>query len=341
MIAARRFALHEPPPGHPERPDRADVFDAVATEAVARGAEALDPMTATDDQLARVHDGGYLERLAALSGRATMLDADTFTSPESVELARLAAGACVTGIDALLDGCAVRAAALVRPPGHHAEPGRGMGFCLLNNAAVASAHALSRGVARVAVVDFDVHHGNGTEAAFDTDPRVLYVSTHQWPLYPGSGLVTDVGRGPGEGYTVNVPMPAGCGDADYDAVYRQIVVPVLEQYRPVVLIVSAGYDAHERDPLAGMRMSAAGFGRLTGYLARVADGFCSGRMLLVTEGGYDLSALGSSLDASLSVMMGEARPPENADAPSQTSSERGARAAAAARAAQGRYWRGL
>ncbi len=242
-----RFAWHEPPPGHPERPERAEVFDVVASRARARGAVTLEFGEATGEQLARVHDAAYLERLASLAGRAARIDADTFTSPESVELARRAAGACIAGVDWILGGHGARAAALVRPPGHHAEPARGMGFCLINNAAVASAHALAQGAPRVAVIDFDVHHGNGTQAAFESDPRVLFVSTHQWPLYPGSGLADEAGRGDGEGFTVNVPMEAGCGDGDYDAVFRQVVVPVLEAYAPSLVIVSAGYDAHERD----------------------------------------------------------------------------------------------
>ncbi|MEW5980953.1 MAG: histone deacetylase [Acidobacteriota bacterium] len=333
-----RFALHEPPPGHPERFERAEVFDVVAARARERGAMALPMVEATDGQLGRVHEGTYLERLAALSGRAAMLDPDTFTSPESVALARLAAGACTTGVDRMLDGAVDRVAALVRPPGHHAEPGRAMGFCLVNNAAVAAAHALARGVPRVAVVDFDVHHGNGTQAAFAAEPRVLYVSTHQWPFYPGSGSVSEVGRGEGEGYTVNIPMEAGSGDSDYDAVFSQVVIPVLQEYAPSLLIISAGYDAHERDPLGGMRMSESGYATLMSRLASATQSCCAGRMLLVTEGGYDLTALASALDASLRVMAGETR----ADAPEcDTPCPRGARASVQARAVQARYWRGL
>lgn len=340
VLTDPKFALHEPPPGHPERPERAEVFDVVAARAVERGAAVLEPAGATDAQIARVHDAAHLERLTSLSGRAAMIDADTYTSPESVEVARLAAGACVAGVDWILDGHGTRAAALVRPPGHHAEPGRAMGFCLINNVAVAAAHALARGLSRIAVVDFDVHHGNGTQAAFESDPRVLYVSTHQWPLYPGTGLVDESGRGDGEGFTVNVPMEAGSGDEDYDAVFDRVVVPVLEAFAPELLLVSAGFDAHERDPLAGMRLSTSGFGSLMARLAAVSGSACVGRMLLVTEGGYDASALASSLDRSLSVMAGDSPAPRGAGAGAAVG-ERGARAAARARAVQARYWRGL
>lgn len=339
IASDERFVWHEPPPGHPERPERAEVFDVVASRARARGAVALEFCEATDEQLARIHDGAYLERLASLRGRAARIDADTFTSPESVELARLAAGACIAGVDWILDGNGSRSAALVRPPGHHAEPARGMGFCLINNAAVASSHALARGVNRVAVVDFDVHHGNGTQAAFESDPRVLYVSTHQWPLYPGSGLADESGCGDGEGFTVNIPMEAGCGDGDYDAVFRQVVVPVLEAYAPSLLIVSAGYDAHERDALAGMRMTEHGYARLMSRLVALSGACADGRMLLVTEGGYDLTALAASLEASLLAM--EGAEPSGADAGAQPLPARGERAAAQARAVQARYWRGL
>jgi acetoin utilization deacetylase AcuC-like enzyme len=255
-------------------------------------------------------------------------------------LARRAAGACIAGVDWILDGHGARAAALVRPPGHHAEPARGMGFCLINNAAVASSHALARGVERVAVVDFDVHHGNGTQAAFESDPRVLFVSTHQWPLYPGSGLAGEAGCGDGEGFTVNVPMEAGCGDGDYDTVFRQVVVPVLHAYAPSLVIVSAGYDAHERDALAGMRMTERGYARLMSHLVAVSGACANGRMLLVTEGGYDLTALAASLEASL-LVMGGGEEPVGANAGTQPPFARGERAAAEARAVQARYWRGL
>ncbi len=249
IFSSDRFAGHEPPPGHAERPERAEVMEAVASTWRRNGAEIVAPRPATMQELCRVHDESYVEAIAATSGRATRLDEDTFTSPESFDVARLAAGAGVDAVERVLRGSRVRAAALVRPPGHHAGRSAARGFCVFNNVAVAAAHALAAGASRVAVVDFDVHHGNGTQEIFHADPRVLYVSLHQFPHYPGTGLASDVGVGDGAGYTVNVPLDAGAGDPDYDLVFRALVVPLLLEFSPDVIVVSAGYDAHELDPL--------------------------------------------------------------------------------------------
>jgi acetoin utilization deacetylase AcuC-like enzyme len=307
-----------------------------------RGALVVEPTGATREQLARVHDRAYLDELEATAGQAVMLDGDTFTSPDSWEVATVAAGAALMAVDAVLGGTVTRAVALVRPPGHHAGPSRAMGFCLLNNVAIAAAEALARGVDRVAIVDFDVHHGNGTQAAFLADPRVLFVSTHQWPYYPGSGHESEVGVGDGEGHTVNIPMDAGATDDDYDVVFRQVVVPVVTLFNPGLVLVSAGYDAHELDPLGGMRMTEAGYARLVRHLAAVADQCSAGRIVMVTEGGYHLPALAASLDASLRALHGEDR-----DAGATTvhveaqAPVRGEAAVKRARAAQSPYWRGL
>lgn len=301
LFASPRFAEHMTPPGHPERPERAEVFDAVAARFAARGRTVSRARLATRLELARVHTVEYLDLIAATEGRAVMLDPDTFTSPESHEIARLAAGAAVkaarhawqTGEPAL---------ALVRPPGHHAEPDRAMGFCLYNNIAVAASALRAEGVPKVAIVDIDVHHGNGTQAAFYADPTVLYASTHQFPFYPGTGARGDVGEGKGRGFTVNVPMDAGSTDEDFAAVHASQVVPALERFEPDVLLVSAGFDAHERDPLAGMRMTSEGYTRIVRGLADAAARLCGGRMALVTEGGYDLGALGECLDGVIDVL---------------------------------------
>ena len=228
-----------------------------------------------------------------------MLDADTFTSPESVEIALLAAGAAVQAAEHALD-TGETAFALVRPPGHHAERDKAMGFCLFNNVAVAAAAAIGRGLVRVAVVDIDVHHGNGTQWMFYDDPAVLYVSTHQFPFYPGTGDAGETGTGPGKGFTVNLPLAAGATDADYAAAYTT-VAGVLEQYAPQLLLVSAGFDAHESDPLASMRMTAAGYAAVVKSLADTAARVgCP--LALVTEGGYDLDALRACVEASLAVL---------------------------------------
>ncbi len=230
-----------------------------------------------------------------------MLDPDTFTSPESYEVARLAAGAAIdaarhawrTGEPAL---------ALVRPPGHHAEPDRVMGFCLFNNIAVAAAVLRQEGAKRVAIVDIDVHHGNGTQAAFYRDPNVLFISSHQFPFYPGTGAADETGEGPGEGLTVNLPLPAGATDTQYEAVYRLTVVPALERFVPEIILVSAGFDAHERDPLAQMRMTADGYATLIGLVSDASRRLCGGRIAVVTEGGYHLQALEDCLKAAIRVL---------------------------------------
>lgn len=298
LFASPRFGEHTTPPGHPERPERAGVFDAVAEAFRLRGGVVSDPRPATREELARVHTVAYLDEVAAADGRAVMLDPDTFTSPESVEIALLAAGAAIDAArHAWQSGDS--AMALVRPPGHHAEPDRAMGFCLYNNIAVAAAALRAEGVSRVAIVDFDVHHGNGTQAAFYADPAVLYVSSHQFPYYPGTGAAGETGSGAGRGFTINIPMAAGATDAEYERVYRTVVVPALEQFAPELILVSAGYDAHELDPLAGMRMTAEGFGALVGQLKAAASRLCEGRIAFITEGGYHLAALRECLEATI------------------------------------------
>lgn len=337
LITSERFAEHTPPPGHPERPERADVMDAVAIEWRREGGAISEPRVATVEELARVHDPVYLERIAATSGRATVLDPDTYTSPESHEIALLAAGAAIDAARYALDGRGP-AVAFVRPPGHHAERSRAMGFCLYNNAAAAAADALARGARRVAVVDIDVHHGNGTQWMFYGDPRVLYVSTHQFPYYPGTGAATEVGERDGAGYTLNVPLEVGATDADYWRVYDGVIGPAIERYAPDLVIVSAGFDAHERDPLAGMRVTTEGYAAVLGRLRAAAHRVCLGRIAAVTEGGYNLSALAECLDVMLEELGGNGTPVSFK--PSGTS-ERAKAALSMVRAAQKPYWPGI
>jgi acetoin utilization deacetylase AcuC-like enzyme len=335
VITSPRFGAHVTPPGHPERIERAEVFDRVGAEWAARGGRTSDPRPATREELARVHGERYLDEIDATAGRAVMLDADTFTSPESQEVALLAAGAAIQAVDHALTG-KEPALALVRPPGHHAERDRAMGFCLYNNAAVAAAHALAQGLARIAIVDIDVHHGNGTQWIFYDDPRVLYLSTHQFPFYPGTGAADEIGQAAGAGFTVNIPLEAGAGDADYSLVYGSIARPVLERFGPELVIVSAGFDAHERDPLASMRLTTAGYAAIVQSLRSSAG---AAGLALVTEGGYDLQALGECVEASIGVLSDAAsrtaEPVESDFAP------RGERALKAVRAAQSAYWRGI
>lgn len=334
VIASPRFDEHVTPPGHPERPERAHVFDAVAGRWLEKGGRTDRPRAATREELERVHDAAYLDRIAATSGHAVMLDADTFTSPESAEIALLAAGAAVQAAEHALDH-GEPVFALVRPPGHHAERDRAMGFCLYNNAAVAAAAARARGLDRVAVVDIDVHHGNGTQWMFYDDPHVLYASTHQFPFYPGTGAADEAGTGDGSGFTLNVPLEAGATDADYAFVYRAIVEPVLDQFAPQLTIVSAGYDAHERDPLASMRVTTPGYAHIVRVVSRAA--LRHGALAFVTEGGYDLPTLAACLEASLGAVDDGARH----DAAPGGAAPRGERALGAVRAVQSAFWRGL
>jgi acetoin utilization deacetylase AcuC-like enzyme len=339
LITSTDFDQHVTPPGHPERPERAHVFDAVAAEWRDKGGPLLQPRAVTREELERVHDEAYLDRIAAANGHAVMLDPDTFTSPDSFPVAQLAAGATVQAAAHALDK-REPAFALVRPPGHHAERDRAMGFCLYNNVAIAAAAMLERGLQRIAIVDIDVHHGNGTQWIFYDDPRVLYVSTHQHPFYPGTGGADEIGTGKGKGFTVNVPMEAGCDDGDYGLVYGKIVKPILDEFAPELLLVSAGYDAHERDPLASMRVTTAGYGTIVAGLRDVASRH--GALALVTEGGYDLPALAACLELSFEVLSSETHPGvETTGASSGRSQVRGERAVNAARTALKPYWRGI
>jgi len=336
LIASERFAEHQTPPGHPERPERADVMDVMANRWRTRDAVVVAPPPATREALARVHDDDYVELIEQTAGRALQLDPDTYTSPESYEIARLAAGAAVAAVDRVMNGHTSTAMALVRPPGHHAERDRAMGFCLYNNVAVAAAHARANGAARVAIVDYDVHHGNGTQHIFDTDPSVLYVSTHQYPFYPGTGAASEIGHGEGRGFTVNVPLEAGAVDEDYQYVFERVVLPAVRQFEPDLLLVSAGFDAHERDPLGGMRVTTPAFAAMTKALRQVADECCRGRIACVLEGGYDLEALAASIDAAIEVLSGPAGEPRWPA--SGISSVRGRAAAEAATSALTSLW---
>jgi len=299
LISSTRFAEHTTPPGHPERPERAEVFTEVADAWREKGVRVIEPRPATRDELVRVHDAAYVDAIERTSGRAMKLDPDTYTSPESYEVALLAAGAVVQAAVHALE-TREPACALVRPPGHHAERDAAMGFCLFNNVAVAAAAAIARGLSRVAVVDIDVHHGNGTQWMFYTNPGVLYVSTHQYPFYPGTGAADETGSGEGKGATFNIPLAAGATDADYARAYTAVAAR-LEEYAPELLLISAGYDAHEDDPLASMRVSTDGYEAIVRTLRDAAQRIgCP--IALVTEGGYDLAALRACLDATLGVL---------------------------------------
>jgi acetoin utilization deacetylase AcuC-like enzyme len=305
IFTSPRFADHLTPPGHPERVERFEAMQVVASEFGKRGGRVEEPRRVTDEEITRIHDADYLTSIKETAGRAVALDPDTFTSPGTFEAASLGAGAAVTAVEHVLDGGpGTRALALVRPPGHHAERNRAMGFCFFNNIAIGAAHARARGLSRVAVVDYDVHHGNGTQWSFYDDPSVLFISSHQYPYYPGTGAASDIGTGAGAGFTVNLPLSAGATDADYELAYTTVALPVLAQFRPQLILISAGFDAHMNDPLAGMRLTSPYFGHLTTAIAKIANECCDGRVVAVTEGGYDLAALTASLRATIQALEG-------------------------------------
>lgn len=301
------FDEHDAGRGHPERPERLDAVRrglglSGCDDRLTRGT----PRPATRDELLRVHTAAHVDRVVATEGRTVRFDPDTQAGPRSYAAAVRAAGAVVDAVDRVLDGDLDRAFCAVRPPGHHAEADRAMGFCLFNSVAVGAAHALARGLTRVLVIDFDVHHGNGTQAIFYRDPRVLYVSSHEYPFYPGTGDVGEVGEGPGRGFTVNLPLPAGCGDAEYDLLYRELVVPVGRAFDPQLVLVSAGFDPHAADPLAGMQVSERGFGALMRRCLEAAVG-AGGRCIVALEGGYDLPAIAASTAAVLGALVPDDR----------------------------------
>lgn len=289
------FLEHAAPEEHPERPARLTAVREGLTLA-ARELELeytrLSFGDADDTQLGRVHDASYIERIGLLAGRSGMLDEDTYLSPASVAAARRAAGSGVALVQALTRGAAPVGMALPRPPGHHALADRAMGFCLFNNVAVAAAEARQLGHQRVLILDWDVHHGNGTETMFYDDPSVLFVSLHQAPGYPGTGAVADVGRGDGRGRSVNLPLPPGASDATYEAAFERVVLPIVSEFAPTLALVSCGFDAHERDPLAELQLTARAFSGMTRSLLQTLPEGCP--LGLMLEGGYDLTALRDS-----------------------------------------------
>ncbi|MGO9714626.1 MAG: histone deacetylase [Polyangiaceae bacterium] len=334
-----RFDAHAAGAYHPERPERLTA----ARSAVARARVAWDRVPAreaTVEELQRVHTPAFIEQLERLRGGRGYLDPDTYFAPASVEAARLAAGGLVALVDRMMGGGSPetsRGVALLRPPGHHARPAQAMGFCLLNSVAVAAAHAVAKGLKRVLVVDWDVHHGNGTQEIFWRDPSVLYMSTHQYPFYPGTGDATDIGEGAGEGFTVNVPLTAHGGDGVYRAAFEQLLLPIAEEYAPELVLVSAGFDAAVRDPLAQMEVTAEAFGWMASRLNEVAAKSAKGRIALVLEGGYDLVSLESGLTRSIAGIAGaesgtpsQSPPPSVARQPDHPDLERALRGAAKA-----------
>ncbi|MDR7434949.1 MAG: histone deacetylase [Armatimonadota bacterium] len=323
IITHEEYDQHITPPGHPERPQRLQAIREALRE---RGAFDKFPVVAPQpvewDLLAQVHRPEYIRLIEQAARRGGgMLDPDTAVSPKSYEIALLAAGGAVEAVRQVMEGRVQCAMALVRPPGHHALPERAMGFCLFNNVAVAATFARERyGVERIFLIDWDVHHGNGTQEIFYQDRSVLYLSTHQENWYPGTGSMEEVGAGDGEGFTVNIPLPEGTGDEGYRHVFEEVILPLGDAFKPQLVLISAGYDSHYRDPLGRMLVTAEGFRSFAAWAREIADRWAGGRVVALLEGGYDLDGLVSSVLATIEAFSGESlgveeKPPEAKEVP--------------------------
>jgi acetoin utilization deacetylase AcuC-like enzyme len=298
------FLKHDPGQGHPESPARLRSILSVLARTPVAGTEVGQPRRATEAELALVHTPALRTHLLSLAGERAAIDPDTQASEDTYDAAVLAAGAAVQAVEEVMAGRARNAFALVRPPGHHAEPGRAMGFCFFNNAAIAAEAARRHGAERVLVLDWDVHHGNGTQAAFWERRDVLYQSVHQYPYYPGTGAPREVGVGQGEGFTVNCGIPGGGTDADYAAIFDGLFLPIAQAFQPQLVLVSAGFDAHRSDPIGGMMLSERCFAAMCSAMKALADSVCGGKLVLLLEGGYSLEGLSQSAHACVEVLAG-------------------------------------
>jgi acetoin utilization deacetylase AcuC-like enzyme len=295
--------------GHPEYAARLTMIQAtLEQQGLLERLAHVETELVADEFLHTVHTADYLRLLEKTSHMTSvsMLGLDTYITPHSYEIARLAAGGVLNVVDAVMTGEADNGLAAIRPPGHHATASMGMGFCLLNNIALAARHAQQQhAITRALIVDYDVHHGNGTQDIFYDDPTVLYISTHQSPLYPGTGAIQETGRESGKGFTINVPLPPGVGDVGYAQVFDEIVLPAARRFEPELILVSGGYDAHWADPLANMMLSLNGYTRMDRALVALAQEFCDGRIVFVLEGGYNLQVLGSAWANVAHVLLGD------------------------------------
>ncbi|MCK4923906.1 MAG: histone deacetylase [Spirochaetes bacterium] len=309
------YIAHETGSFHPESPQRLEViYSMLEDNGVRRLYEQCSMRKAELHEITLIHSASHFERVAATAGvPQSYLDADTQTSEDSFDAALYAAGAVLDGIDLVISGKMRNIFALVRPPGHHAERDRAMGFCLFNSIAIGAQYAIKKhALERVLIVDWDLHHGNGTQHSFYDDQRVLYFSTHQYPFYPGSGDFQETGTGIGRGFSVNVPLGMGCGDNDFYTIFKEVLEPIADLYRPQLVLVSAGFDTHFDDPLGGMKMTPDGYAALAGLVQQIANRHAEGRLLLTLEGGYSLSGLRDSVRAVIEQLAGKHQVEEGA-----------------------------
>ena len=301
------YLEHDMGAGHPESPNRLRaIMQQLEQSGTAARLTRIEPRKAEAEWITQVHTPAYVAALnqhAPTTGRVS-LDPDTSMSPGSLTAAYLAAGGALAAVDAIMARQVDHVFCAVRPPGHHAEAGRAMGFCLFNNVAIAARYLQKQhGLKRVLIVDWDVHHGNGTQHSFEDDPSVLFFSTHQHPHYPGSGRATERGKRAGEGFTINVPMEAGEGDDEYRAIFHKALVPAADDFKPEFVIISAGFDAHKDDPLASMGLTEEGYATLTSIVVGIAKRHANGRILSSLEGGYNLAALSASVDRHIQTLL--------------------------------------
>lgn len=301
------YLKHDTGSNHPERPERLEtMLQPLLQTPIWKQLHHLQPSPAAVEWIQKVHPEYYIKMIEkrCLAGEEILDDGDTHVCPDSYAVALLAAGGVLHAVDQVMNNTLHSAFCAGRPPGHHAETAKAMGFCLFNNVAIGARYAqLKHGVERIAIVDWDVHHGNGTQEIFYEDPSVLYVSLHQYPLWPGTGALTETGSGKGEGYTLNCPMKPGSGEKEYLEAFRNRILPALHKFQPQLLMISAGFDAHKDDPLANIQLTEESFATMTGMLMEISSTYCGGKIISVLEGGYDLRALARSVEAHLAKLI--------------------------------------
>lgn len=308
IVKDGRYLQHSMGFAHPESPDRlAVIYEMLENPLMSWKFIPIEPRSATHQEIETIHTPAYVDFIASTAGkRSVFLDPDTSTSPETYETAKLAVGGVLNAIDSVMEEKVDNAFALVRPPGHHAEKDTAAGFCVFNNIAIGAMHAISKyNLKKILIVDWDLHHGNGTQHSFYGDHRVLYFSTHQYPYYPGTGSLSEIGRGQGEYYTINVPLTAGIGDPGFVKIFRKILQPVALEFNPELILLSAGFDTYFQDPLGGMQVTPDGYAAMTRVLLDTADACCKGRFVAVLEGGYHLGGLLKCVKAVLEEMLDE------------------------------------